>query len=49
VAAWRDEYNQRRPHQALEMASPGDRFRTAPPSVLPLWLPVDLTSVPHHR
>jgi transposase InsO family protein len=47
MAAWREEYNQRRPHQSLDMASPADRFRAAPPSVLPLWLPGELTSVPH--
>jgi transposase InsO family protein len=45
VAAWREEYNQRRPHQALDMATPADRFRAAPRSVLPLWLPGELTPV----
>jgi hypothetical protein len=45
VAAWREEYNTRRPHQALGMASPADRFRAAPPSVLPVWLPGELTAV----
>jgi transposase InsO family protein len=43
IAAWREEYNQRRPHQALDMATPADRFRAAPRSVLPLWLPGELT------
>jgi transposase InsO family protein len=30
VDAWRQEYNQRRPHQSLDMACPADRFRPAP-------------------
>jgi transposase InsO family protein len=42
VDAWRAEYNTTRPHQSLDMASPADRFRPAPPADLPLWLPADL-------
>src|SRR5215470_3527098 len=30
VDAWVAEYNTRRPHQSLEMASPAERFSTAP-------------------
>jgi hypothetical protein len=46
VDTWRAEYNTTRPHQSLDMASPADRFRPAPPSDLPVWLPADLTPVP---
>jgi hypothetical protein len=46
VDAWRVEYNTTRPHQSLDMASPADRFRPAPPSELPVWLPADLAPVP---
>ena len=45
VDAWRTEYNHRRPHQALGMASPAERFRPVPAeqrNVLPLWLPPEL-------
>jgi transposase InsO family protein len=46
VDAWRIEYNTTRPHQSLDMASPADRFRPAPPSEPVLWLPADLTPTP---
>jgi transposase InsO family protein len=29
VDEWREEYNQRRPHQPLDMASPADKFRSS--------------------
>jgi transposase InsO family protein len=45
VDAWRVEYNQTRPHQSLDMASPADRFRPAPDIDPPLWLPADLAAV----
>jgi hypothetical protein len=38
---WVTEYNQRRPHQALDMATPADRFlKQASASVIPLRRPV---------
>jgi transposase InsO family protein len=46
VDAWRQEYNQRRPHQSLDMACPADRFRASPvDDGLELWAPPDLESV----
>jgi hypothetical protein len=45
VDAWRVEYNTVRPHQALDMATPAERFRPAPVeqrAVLGLWLPPEL-------
>jgi transposase InsO family protein len=47
VDAWRTEYNHARPHQALGMASPAERFRPVPVeqrNVLPLWLPPELNA-----
>jgi hypothetical protein len=47
VDEWREEYNQRRPHQSLDMAFPADKFR--PPAHaddgLALWVPGDLEAV----
>ena len=48
VDAFRDEYNHRRPHQSLDMATPATRFRPIPEDqrvVLPLWLPAHLRPV----
>ena len=46
VDAWREEYNQRRPHQSLDMACPADRFRPASADDGPeLWAPPDLEPV----
>lgn len=45
---WRVEYNQRRPHQALDMATPASRFQPVPAEqrkLLPLWLPAELQPV----
>jgi hypothetical protein len=43
VDAWRELYNQDRPHQSLDMAFPGDRFTARPHSeVLPVWVPPQL-------
>ncbi|WP_371364869.1 IS481 family transposase [Jatrophihabitans sp. GAS493] len=45
VDAWREEYNTTRPHQALDMASPADRFqpRTAEErATMVLWVPPGL-------
>ena len=45
VDAWREEYNQDRPHQSLDMATPASRFRPSPPEAddpLSLWAPADL-------
>jgi len=39
--AWVHAYNTTRPHQALEMATPGDRFRLAPVSTDAVSVPVD--------
>ena len=38
---WVTDYNIRRPHQALEMATPSDRFRLAPISKDQASIPVD--------
>ena len=48
VDDWRTEYNHDRPHQSLDMATPGSRFRpTADPGdALPLWAPADLEPLP---
>src|SRR5262249_47293013 len=50
VDAWRQAYNTTRPHQALSMASPAERFTTAKGGeaerVLPLRLPAVLSPVP---
>jgi transposase InsO family protein len=50
VNAWRQEYNTTRPHQALSMASPAERFHSAKDSqaerLLPLRLPAILSPVP---
>ncbi len=48
VDAWRQEYNQDRPHQSLDMATPASRFRSSPPEAddpLRLWAPADLKPV----
>jgi transposase InsO family protein len=45
VDAWRIEYNTVRPHQALNMATPAERFRPVPVeqrAVLGLWRPPEL-------
>jgi transposase InsO family protein len=45
VEAWRLDYNTTRPHQALDMAVPADRFQPVPGPErerLPLWLPTGL-------
>jgi transposase InsO family protein len=39
--AWVEAYNTNRPHQALEMATPADRFRLAPVSGDQASIPVD--------
>jgi hypothetical protein len=39
--AWVTDYNTSRPHQALEMATPADRFRLAPISADQVSIPVD--------
>ena len=39
--AWVSDYNTNRPHQALEMATPADRFRLAPISKDQASIPVD--------
>src|SRR5262249_56454457 len=50
IDAWRQEYNTTRPHQALSMASPAERFTSAKDSeaerLLPLRLPAILSPVP---
>jgi len=50
IDAWRQEYNTTRPHQALSMASPVERFTSAKDSeaerLLPLRLPAILSPVP---
>lgn len=48
VDAWREEYNTGRPHQALDMATPADRFTAAlepDGGRLALWLPPTLTTI----
>ena len=50
--AWVEEYNSVRPHQALEMQSPGDRFTPVPESerdVLGVRVPGVLALVPQQR
>jgi hypothetical protein len=43
VDAWRELYNQDRPHQSLDMAFPGDRFTARPSNdALPMWVPPQL-------
>jgi hypothetical protein len=52
IDAWVEEYNRRRPHQALDMAYPADRFfaageearRAADAQLLPLKLPATLAT-----
>jgi transposase InsO family protein len=49
VDAFRTEYNTRRPHQALDMATPASRFVSVPPerrALLPLWVPAVLQPEP---
>jgi len=50
VDAWRQEYNTTRPHQAIGMASPAERFTNAKggkaEQLLPLRLPAALSPVP---
>jgi Integrase core domain len=47
VDEWREEYNQRRPHQSLDMACPADKFRPSAHAddSLALWAPGDLEAV----
>jgi transposase InsO family protein len=47
VDAWRNEYNDQRPHQSLDMACPADKFRPSPVNgdALSLWAPADLEPV----
>ncbi|MGH9009458.1 MAG: IS481 family transposase, partial [Acidimicrobiia bacterium] len=48
VDRWREEYNNERPHQALDMATPASRFRAVPTAdraTLPLVLPPQLDAV----
>jgi transposase InsO family protein len=44
VDAWRVEYNQDRPHQSLDMATPASKFRTSleAADALSPWAPADL-------
>jgi transposase InsO family protein len=45
IDEFREEYNTRRPHQSLDMATPASRFRPVPDQEreqLGLWLPPDL-------
>lgn len=39
--AWVEEYNNERPHQALEMATPAEHFRLTPTSKTPVSVPID--------
>jgi transposase InsO family protein len=39
--AWVTDYNTNRPHQALEMATPAERFRLAPVTAVDVSIPVD--------
>jgi hypothetical protein len=41
IDAWVSDYNTLRPHQALEMATPAERFRLAPLARDPACVPVD--------
>ena len=48
VDVWRAEYNQDRPHQSLDMATPASKFRPSPLAVedgLSLWAPADLEPI----
>jgi transposase InsO family protein len=47
IDAWREEYNQRRPHQSLDMACPADKFqpRLEASDGLELWAPADLEPI----
>ncbi|MEW2402487.1 integrase core domain-containing protein [Streptomyces sp. NPDC046862] len=52
LGAWVEEYNSSRPHQALDMQSPGDRFTPVPEEerdVLGLKVPGVLSLVPQQR
>ncbi len=44
IDAWRQDYNQDRPHQALGMTCPAQRFRPSPPDVLGLKVSAELTA-----
>ncbi len=49
VDQWRREYNEERPHQSLDIATPSSRFRPVPEeerALLPLKLPANLSRVP---
>ena len=41
IDAWVSDYNSSRPHQALEMATPAERFRLTPLAKEPICVPVD--------
>lgn len=46
---WRHQYNEERPHQSLDMATPASRFRPVPEqerALLPLKLPANLSPAP---
>jgi transposase InsO family protein len=43
IDAFRHDYNADRPHQSLDMAFPGDRFRPTDPGAVPVKLPASLT------
>jgi transposase InsO family protein len=47
VDGWRAEYNNDRPHQSLDMATPASRFRPSldAADALPLWVPADLEPI----
>jgi hypothetical protein len=47
VDGWREEYNHRRPHQSLDMATPADKFRPSDDAgdTLALWAPAELEPV----
>ena len=47
VDNWREEYNDRRPHQTLDMACPADKFRSSATAgdALTLWAPADLEPI----
>jgi transposase InsO family protein len=47
VDAWRQEYNNDRPHQSLDMATPASKFRPSLDAVgaLSLWAPADLEPI----
>ena len=46
---WRAEYNEIRPHQSLDMATPASRFVPRPETVADLVLPAELRIVDGHR